>query len=139
MLDRWFSRMFWLSPVPLRLAVGAVFIMHGSQKLFGSFGGPGMAGVTGMVEHLGFAPAWLWAWLLAVTEFIGGLLLVLGLFTRYAALALTVDMGIAIYKVHLAHGFFAPQGVEFPLTLLAGLISLLFSGPGGLTLHTGKK
>src|SRR5262245_4750047 len=139
MLDRWLARLSWLAPVPLRITIGVVFMMHGSQLLFGAFGGRGIEGAIGIAQATGFAPGWLWGWALACTQFFGGTLLVLGLFTRYAALALCIPMLVAIFKVHLKNGFFLPGGFEFALTVLAGLVSLLLSGPGGMTLHTGKK
>lgn len=139
MLDRWFSRVSWFAPVPLRMMIGVVFFVHGSQKLFGAFGGGGIAATIAMVSGLGFTPGWLWGWLLAGTEFFGGVLLLLGLLTRYAALALCIPMAVAVFKVLWPSGFFAPKGFEYPLTLLLGLISLLVSGPGGMTLQTGKK
>ena len=139
MLDRWFSRASWFAPVPLRLMIGAVFLIHGSQKMFGAFGGKGIAGAIATAEHMGFQPDWLWGWLLAGTEFFGGALLIMGLLTRYAALALCVPMAVAVFKAHWPEGFFGPKGFEYPLTLLLGLVSLLFSGPGGVTLQTGKK
>ncbi len=139
MLDRWFSRVAWFAPVPLRLMIGVVFFMHGSQKMFGAFGGRGIEGAIATAERVGFAPGWAWGWLLAGTEFFGGILLILGLLTRYAALALCVPMAVAVLKVHAANGFFNPRGFEYPLTLLMGLVSLMFSGPGGLTLQAGKK
>jgi putative oxidoreductase len=139
MLDRWFSRVSWFAPVPLRLVIGVVFFMHGSQKLFGAFGGRGIAGAIAAAQSVSFAPAWFWGWALACTEFVGGVLLLLGLLTRYAALALCIPMVVAVFKVHLPNGFFLPRGFEFALAMLMGLISLLFSGPGGMTLNTGKK
>jgi putative oxidoreductase len=119
--------------------IGLVFFMHGSQKVFGAFGGKGLAGAVATAGRMGFEPDWLWGHLLAGTEFIGGALLLLGLLTRYAALALCVPMAVAVFKAHWAAGFFGPAGFEYPLTLLLGCISLLFSGPGGMTLQTGRK
>jgi putative oxidoreductase len=139
MLDRWFTRVSWFAPVPLRIMLGVVFILHGSQKLFGAFGGRGIEGAVATAARMGFQPDWLWGWALAVTEFGGGVLLLLGLLTRYAALALCVPMAVAAFKAQWGGGFFSPRGFEYPLTLLCGLISLLISGPGGVTLNTGKK
>ena len=139
MIDRWLARMAWLAPVPLRLGIGVVFVMHGSQLLFGAFGGHGIKGAIAIAEATGFAPGWLWGWALAIAQFFGGALLILGLLTRYAALVLCIPMLVAVFKVHLPNGFFLPGGFEFALTVLMGLISLSFSGPGGMTLHTGKK
>jgi putative oxidoreductase len=67
---------------------------------------------------------------LTLVEFVGGALLVLGLFTRWAAWLLAIDMVVAILLVHLKKGFFNPQGFEYPLTLLAANIAIAFAGPG---------
>jgi len=114
----------------LRLVFGITFFLHGAQKLLGWFDGPGIAGVTGFVGSLGFAPAALWAWILAIVEFGGGLLLILGLLTQVAALFVALDMVVAIIKVHLPNGFFnANVGYELPLILLA--VALFFATYGG--------
>lgn len=118
----------------LRIAVGVVFVMHGSQKVFGAFGGHGMEGVIGMVTSLGFPAPVMFAWMLALTEFLGGLAVFFGLFTRPAAFAIAVNMTVAIIKVHFKNGFFAPTGFEYPFTLLLACISLMFSGPGRISL-----
>ena len=114
----------------LRLVFGLTFFLHGSQKLLGWFDGPGIAGVTGFVGSMGFAPAAFWAWALAIVEFGGGLLLILGLLTQVAALLVALDMVVAIVKVHLPNGFFtANVGYELPLILLA--VALFFATYGG--------
>src|ERR1044071_8393682 len=99
----------------LRLIVGIVFIAHGSQKVFGWFGGPGLQGTVGFMGNMGI-PAIL-AYTAAFTEFLGGIALILGLLTRVAALGLVIDMAVAIILVHLNSGFFAPKGFEYPLSL----------------------
>ena len=128
----------------LRLCVGAVFIAHGAQKLFGIWGGPGLAGTAAMVGSLGLPISFPYplAIVLALTEFVGGIFLILGGLTRWIALALAVVMGVAIWKVHYTHGFFMNwaaepgrgHGVEFTLVLLAALLCLSLSGPGGLSI-----
>src|SRR5207249_2045714 len=95
----------------LRLAVAAVFIAHGAQKLFGVWGGPGLNGTMAMVKGLGlpipYPPAiTALGVLLGLSEFLGGVFLALGVVTRWAALALLVDMGVAVWKVHYPNGFF---------------------------------
>jgi putative oxidoreductase len=128
-------------PTLLRLALGAVFLAHGLQKLLGIWGGPGIAGTVHMIQGLGLGYAYPLATLLIVTEVAGGALLILGWGTLWATIALLVDMGIAVWKVHYPHGFFLNwaltpgkgHGFEYNLVLIAGLLCLLFSGPGALS------
>jgi putative oxidoreductase len=110
----------------LRLVVGIVFLMHGGQKLFVW----GFGGVAAFLGRLGIPAPGLAAPIVTLVEFLGGLALVLGLYTRYAAALLAVDMLVAIVTYHLPHGFFAPKGVEYPLTLLAANLALVLLGPG---------
>ena len=117
----------------LRIGLGIVFIAHGGQKVFGWFGGPGLAGTVGFMSHMGI-PAPL-AYLAAFTEFFGGLGVLLGLLTRAAALGLAVTMLVAIFTVHLPHGFFADkQGFEYPFALLMIAFALIATGPGRLAI-----
>jgi putative oxidoreductase len=124
-------------PAVLRLCVGAVFLAHGAQKLFGLWGGPGLSGTTTFFTNLGLPAPYPLALLVAVTEFAGGALLILGGLTRWVALALAIDMAVAIWKVHYTHGFFlnsrGGQGVEFTLILLAAMLCLMLTGPGALS------
>ena len=121
-------------PAVLRLVIGAIFVAHGAQKLFGLWGGPGIEGTTAYFAQLGLAPAGPLAVMVGVVEFAGGLMLMLGTLTPVAALALTVDMLVAIWMVHGAHGFFLPGGYEFNLALIGALVSLMLTGPGGFSL-----
>jgi putative oxidoreductase len=126
----------------LRMALGAVYVAHGAQKLFGLWGGPGLTGTSRMLGQLGFTQTLPLAILVALTEFAGGLLLILGAGTLWAALALLVDMGVATYKVHWPNGFFLNwsvtpgrgHGIEFNVVLIAALLSLALTGPGALSL-----
>ena len=72
------------------------------------------------------------AWLVALTEFLGGAALLAGVLTRWAAVPLSFTMVVAILAVHLKGGFFAPAGVEYPLTLLTANVALILTGPGAL-------
>ena len=110
----------------LRLVVGAVFIAHGAQKFFVY----GLGGVTGAFTQMGVPAPGVTAPLVAFVELFGGVALVLGLLTRLAAVGLAFVMLGAILFVKLGGGFFAPNGVEFELTLLAGVLALAFTGPG---------
>jgi putative oxidoreductase len=112
----------------LRVVVGIVFLAHGLQKLFLV----GFGGVAGMMEGLGVPAPGLFAVILTLVELLGGLALILGLFTRIAAIPLAVDVLVATLTVHLPNGFFAiPNGgYEFTLVLLAASIALAVAGPG---------
>lgn len=123
------------SDLPLRVGLGVVFIAHGSQKLFGWFGGYGLEATGQWMESIGLAPGILMAAAAGSVEFFGGILLLAGLFTRVAALAAAVTMGVAIASVHWQHGFFmANNGYEFALTLLLVAAALVVSGGGRFSL-----
>lgn len=129
-----------LAPLILRVVVGAIFVAHGSQKLFGAFGGHGWHATTEMFEKMGFAPGVFWGTLVGGTEFFGGLGLLVGLFTRLAALGLAISMAVAVLKVHLPHGLFAQNGgFEYPLSLLAVNVALLIRGAGPISLDAVRK
>lgn len=127
------SKAAW-APVVIRLILGIVFMIHGSQKLFGAFEGPGMAGTVGMMDHLGVHPALFWAWVVALSEFLGGLGVFVGFLTGLASLAIVVDMIVAVALIHGHNGFFNPKGFEYNLALIAMGISLIISGPGKLSI-----
>ncbi|HUJ96067.1 MAG TPA: DoxX family protein [Terriglobales bacterium] len=109
----------------LRVVVGLAFLLHGWQKLFVMH----VSGVGGFLGSLGVPVPGLAAWVLTLVEFLGGAALILGLFTRWVAWLLAVDMVMAMLLVHAKHGFFYP-GVEYALTLMAANIALALTGPG---------
>ncbi|MGF6113650.1 DoxX family protein [Pseudomonas sp. ADAK2] len=118
----------------LRIVVGIIFAAHGSQKLFGMFGGYGIAGTAQYMESLGLAPGHLMAILAGGTEFFAGLALIIGLLVRPAALGLAFLSLVAIFTVHLPNGLFmANNGYEFALALLGGSIAVLIEGAGKLS------
>ncbi|MES2870424.1 MAG: DoxX family protein [Pseudomonadota bacterium] len=118
----------------LRIIVGIIFAAHGSQKLFGWFGGNGLAGTAQWLESIGLAPGTLMALLSGGTEFFGGLALIVGLLVRPAALGLAFTLLVAIFSVHISHGLFmANNGYEFALALLGGSIAVLIEGAGKLS------
>jgi putative oxidoreductase len=124
-----------LGLLALRLAVGLVFVGHGAQKGFGSFGGPGFAGATGFIGSLGFRPARLWAGLAVAGELLAGGLLVLGLWTPLAAVLVVSTMAVAVVAVHGPKGFFAQNGgYEYNLILAIAALTLAATGPGAYSL-----
>ena len=119
----------------VRIIAGLTFAAHGSQKLFGWFGGHGLAGVAQWMESIGLAPGYLMALLAGSAEFFGGLALIIGLLARPAAALLAVTMLVAIVTVHLSNGFFmSNNGYEFALALLAISLAVLVEGAGKLSL-----
>jgi putative oxidoreductase len=119
----------------LRLVVGLLFIGHGSQKLFGWFGGAGLEGTAGLFESIGLRPGATHARLASGFECGGGILLVLGLLTPLAAMLLTAVMVAAIITVHYAKGLWNSNGgFEFNLVLIAALFALAGAGAGDWSL-----
>ncbi len=124
----------------LRLVLGWTFIFHGSQKLFGAFSGSGMEPVIQMTQHFNFPlfSATVWAYMAALGEFVGGVLVFLGLLTRLGAIPIIVTMCVAIAEVHGPIGFSSPPpglpGYEFNLALIAIGVSLVLAGGGLISL-----
>src|SRR5262245_51185563 len=107
----------------VRVVVGVIFAAHGAQKLFGAFGGPGLASVVKMMGPIGY--------LVTIGEFFGGLGLVFGFLTRFSAASLIVIMLGAIGMVHGKNGFFQQNGgFEYNLALIGLLVPTLIAGPG---------
>jgi putative oxidoreductase len=125
-------------PAALRLCVGAVFVSHGLQKLFGMWGGQGLDGTTAMIASWGLNPAYPLAILAGVAELAGGALLILGGLTRWVALALAVETAVAVWKVNYLNGFFLTTagaiGAEYRLVLLGALLCLMLGGPGAVSI-----
>ncbi|HEV2451136.1 MAG TPA: DoxX family protein [Streptosporangiaceae bacterium] len=119
----------------LRLVIGGLFIGHGTQKLFGWFDGPGLAGTEGMMDKLGMHPPRQHARAAGITEAAGGALLAAGLATPLAAASLIGVMITAIRKVHASNGpWVSKGGYEYNLVLIAALLALADGGPGQLSL-----
>lgn len=124
----------------VRVVLGVIFFAHGAQKVLGWFGGYGLKGTTGFFTSIGLPlPI---AYLVCFFEFLGGIGLVLGLFTRLAALAVIIVMIGAILKVHLPNGFFINweltpgrgHGYEANLGFIAMGVACLIAGGGALAL-----
>ncbi|HEX7733763.1 MAG TPA: DoxX family protein [Ktedonobacteraceae bacterium] len=121
----------------LRLVCGLTLAAHGAQKLFGWFGGPGIAKQIAGFERDGLHPAIFWAALVVLGELGGGLSLAVGLLTPLGAAGIFAAMLMAILKVHWKNGFWnGKRGIEFPLSLLAGASALGLTGPGTIALDT---
>jgi putative oxidoreductase len=136
-LGKLFSPLRSVAPLLVRVAVGVVFLYHGADKV-------GLVGADGFQDsirdaikaaaHAGFSPPEFWGYALALTELVGGGLLVIGFGTRYAALSLAFVMGVAVFKVHGLSVFDVRQrGFEYAFTLMCCCLSLVFSGSGVLS------
>jgi putative oxidoreductase len=118
-----------------RLALGLLMTAHGSQKLFGWFGGYGLTGTGGFFESMGFRPGRLFAAAAGAAEFASGLLVALGLFYPFGAALIISVMIVAIMAVHLHNGLLATSnGVELPLLYAAFAAALALIGPGAYSI-----
>lgn len=148
-MDARMRRALEWAPLPLRLAIGGGFIYHGLPKILSVEGHQQFAGMLG---GLGVPAAGAMAWVVGISEVLGGLLLILGLFTRWATIPLIATMIVAILLVHLPNGFaagnvtglgpagplFGPPGYEPNLMYLAGLLALLIGGAGAFSLDQAR-
>lgn len=126
-LNDWLAQYADYGQLLLRVVVGVTFIAHGYSKLFGALG---MDAWTGMLVSLGVPAAPVMAYVVAGIEFLGGVAVLLGIFTRLASLLLAAVMVGAIVLVHAKNGFFLPNGYEFALVLLATTLALAVRGHG---------
>jgi putative oxidoreductase len=118
----------------LRVVVGTIFAAHGTQKLFGWWGGGGLAGTAKWLGSSGFRPPLAMAVIVAASE-TSGVVLAVGLVTPFAALALASTMVVAVGAVHWKNGFFSGKGgYEFNLALWSAVIAVAAIGPGRFSL-----
>lgn len=123
----------------LRLALGVVFFAHGAQLVLGWFGGAGYASSMNVFTH-GFGIPPVFAALAILSEFLGGIGLLIGFLTRIAAFGIAVDMAVAIFLVHAPNGFFMNwygtqkgEGFEFHLLAIAIAVAVMARGAGALS------
>ncbi|HEX6547420.1 MAG TPA: DoxX family protein [Candidatus Dormibacteraeota bacterium] len=127
--------MISLALLLLRLVIGLTLAAHGAQKMFGWFGGPGLPGFQAMLERQRVRPAQHWAWIGAIGELVGGLLVALGLLNPVGPALAAGAMLTAIFLVHLPNGFFNTKGgFEFPFVIPAALVAIGLAGPGAYSL-----
>jgi len=124
---RYLDRLQPLALLVVRLALGVVMLAHGYQNSFRH-----LHDHVHMVVNLGL-PAWL-GYVSSFTEFFGGLLILAGFFTRFAAVAICIDLLVAIWKVHWRNGLTGDHGYEFPLALAALAFALIFFGAGPISM-----
>jgi putative oxidoreductase len=133
MLQQWFGGLASWGPDFLRLGAGVIFIMHGYPKLFGPK--PGPKGFAGYLQSMGFSPPLLWAYVVGIAEFVGGVCLILGFLTRFWALVLAIQFLVIILRVKWAKGLdMGKGGFEYDWALLMMALSLLVTGPGRVAL-----
>ena len=119
----------------IRVVFGLVFAAHGAQKLFGWFGGYGLAGTGGFMESLGFRPGKTFATAAALSEFVGGLLFALGFLGPVGPALILSVMLVASITVHRKNAFFAAtNGIELPLLIATAAVGIALTGPGRYSL-----
>jgi putative oxidoreductase len=120
--------------VPIRIALGTIMFAHGSQKVLGIWGGKGLESWVAGIAPLDLNPAWVWLGAAAFSEFLGGLLVLIGFLTRVGAFFIACVMGVAVAGVHWNNCFFQAQGgFEYPYALLGMAITLLILGGGKIS------
>lgn len=124
---RYLDRLQPLALLVMRLSLGAIMTAHGYQNVFRH-----LRDHAHMVASLGM-PAWL-GYVSSFTELLGGLLILAGFFTRPAALAVCIDLIVAILKVHLHNGLMGEHGYEFPLAIATLAFALIFFGGGPIAI-----
>jgi putative oxidoreductase len=119
----------------LRIVFRLTFAAHGTQKLFGWFGGHGLQGTGGFFDSIGIKPGHTMALIAGLSELIGGLLIAFGLLTQLGALLMIIPMVVAIVKVHGQNGYWvADGGFEYNIAIIAVALSVGLAGPGAYSL-----
>jgi putative oxidoreductase len=136
-MSNWYIEAVQWAACMLRIQLGIVFILHGSQKVFGILGGPGMPGFIQWSSTLGLPAALAYA--AAYAELIGGLLLFFGILAELGALMVIPVMLGAIFLVHWKNGFFIQNsGYEYCLLLIVVAVAIMLLGPGKLALYNPR-
>jgi putative oxidoreductase len=124
-----------LAALILRGVLGGLLAGHGAQKLFGSFGGPGIEGTSGFMEMLGLRPGKPWAILAGLSEFGGGVLTLLGFLSPLGPIGVIGSMAMATTKAHWGKPIWVTEGgAELPVTNIAAAVALILNGPGRYSL-----
>ena len=126
-----------LAALILRVALGGLMAGHGAQKLFGSFGGPGMEGTSGFMEMLGLEPGKPWAYMAGLSEFGGGVLTLLGFLNPLGPIGVIGSMSMATITAHGGKPIWVTEGgAELPVTNIAAATALMLNGPGTFSLDS---
>jgi putative oxidoreductase len=128
-LFSWLNRFQGLGALVMRLVLGIIMVRYGYTKIIPSGALYTFSHTVGRLQ----LPVWL-GYVAAFTEFFGGMLLIVGLLTRIAALGTAIDMAVAILKVHLHGGLMGPNSFALPLALFAISVMLVFTGCGWMGL-----
>lgn len=136
-LSRLYSPLDPLALPLLRIVTGLLLVPHGAQKLFGWFGGPGLTGMAGWLDSIGYSPGFLFALIAGLIEFVGGLALAFGFLTRVAAASVVALMVVIVFGFHWSAGFFwTDGGWEYPA--LWAFAALVFAIKGGGALSVDR-
>jgi putative oxidoreductase len=134
----------WAIPL-IRIALGAIMFAHGAQKVFGWWGGSGFnQWINQAAPFQEMRPSWIWMGAAALSELVGGSMVLIGLYTRIGAFLISCVMLTAILGVHWRSGFFITAGgFEYPLALFGMAAALLVHGGGSASIDSqmqgGKK
>lgn len=129
--------MIALGLLVIRVAVGLIVAAHGAQKLFGWWGGTGMKGWTGAMTRMRIRPAAAWAWMSALAELVGGLMVAIGFLNPLGSFAIAGSMLVAIALVHWPKGFWVGKGgYEYNLMILGAAATVAIAGPGAYSLDS---
>ena len=122
-----------ISEALIRITLGGLLLPHGLQKLFGWFGGRGLEANTALFDKIGYSPGWLWGNIVVGTEVVGGILLIIGLLTRPAAIAVSIFAFMAIFATSPKGFFWSNGGCEYSILLFVCGLFVLTKGAGAFS------